>query len=428
MRILCLYFPQPQDLQALAEMFYRYSPQIAMRSEKALFVEIEKCRHLYREESLVMRTRSMLKRLKLNAQLSVAEDIPTALSFAQFQIFQKEKLPLEALNSYAFPYETPEKSWKPLQLLLETLQKMGLKNLKDFQKISARSLSNRFGPLGLHLHRAVQDSSALHWPLYKPPESLIEEQALDYELRVDNFESISFVLKALLDRLMLRLRGRGQALRKFTLVLELEPHSLLKEKIYRLSFDLFEPQMSLKTLLGIVRDRVQFELQQKPLGSPVIWVRLEAQEMVPWIYAQKDLFNPHREEKREQQVSVLSRLQTRLGSEKVFRAEPIENYLPEKNWCRREPFHWREFSVTDRHPSRPLRLLPEPQKIFFQEGWVMIAGRRLKVLSVNRHEVLCGEIWNRPFERRYSILRVESEDLYWVFVENENLYLHGVFD
>lgn len=433
MKVLCLFFSREVPLAAIAEAFYGYSPQISLRRNEALYVEIEKCRHLYDDDFFLEKAREIAEIFKCaTARVALAEDIPTALAFARHQIFKKEKLPIEALADYAFPFGIPESAARELEHLFFTLPRLGLFNLRDFQKLSSGSLTNRFGALGFHLHRALRDSSGLNWPLFRPSEILQEEQSLDDGWRVEDTESIQFVLRGILDRLLLRLRGRGQALRRFELYFELENHSLLREKSYRLHFDLLEPQMSLKTLLSVVRDRVQFELRQKPLGAPVTLVRLQALEMVPWIYAQKDLMNPHKEEKREQRIGVLSRLQIRLGKEAVFHAEPVENYLPESNWRRRDPFHFREIQARDRHPARPLRLLTEPRKIYFQEGFVTIGSRRLKVLSVEDHEILSGGLWNRLFERRYSILRAQDDgganETYWVFLENQNLFLHGVFD
>lgn len=53
MRVACLWFLKSVPTSKLAELFLRLSPQIAIRGERALFIEIGKSMSLYSESSLL---------------------------------------------------------------------------------------------------------------------------------------------------------------------------------------------------------------------------------------------------------------------------------------------------------------------------------------------------------------------------------------
>src|SRR5439155_18916342 len=72
MRVVCLLFREAQELHSLAEVFYRFSPQVALRSSmslgddsrssvhpgvtksSALFLEIDQCRKIYNEKTILL--------------------------------------------------------------------------------------------------------------------------------------------------------------------------------------------------------------------------------------------------------------------------------------------------------------------------------------------------------------------------------------
>src|SRR5688572_17990096 len=111
MRVVCLYLHQEQNVLPLAEVFYRATPQIMVRGERAIFMEVSKCAGLYSEASFLRRAKVTLARMQIRAQMAVADDIPTALSFAFFKMSNKNLLPIEALRFYADPMgDQPETS------------------------------------------------------------------------------------------------------------------------------------------------------------------------------------------------------------------------------------------------------------------------------------------------------------------------------
>src|SRR6185312_14431277 len=100
MRVICIYIlgeaNKAENLEGLAEACLRLTPQVAI-DKKFIFLEVGACKNLYSETSVQARIQILLKRFAMTARLAIADDIPTALALAQFQVASKEQLPVDAL-------------------------------------------------------------------------------------------------------------------------------------------------------------------------------------------------------------------------------------------------------------------------------------------------------------------------------------------
>jgi len=441
MKVLCIYFLNRNATQELAEVFYRYTPQICGRGDHAIFLEISRCEKLYSVESLSARLKVLLKKMDVPACMAVASDPPTALARARFQMEEKMDLPLAALEYYATPLVSDPFLQKKIVRMIEVLQVLGLTRLQDFMDLPLKTLSGRFGALGLQMRRNIEDATGIPWPLFKPREQIVECCQIEYELRVDNFESIYFWMKSLVDRMVLRLRARGECVRTFRLQLDLEPHSQLKQKEFILDFHLYEPSVKVKSILTILRERLQTELDRRPLESPIIGMEILVQESLPWRGSQQSFLDPQSEERREQESGLFQRLRQRLGEESFFKTRLRSSYRPELAW---EKVALQNISASQspRVPQRPLRLLPSPLPLVWQSqqqqlGYEQGRGRWgrnsqcflfKRILRVDHQEVLSGDLWSQPFERRYFVMEMEDYEKWWVFKEGGRFFLHGVFD
>lgn len=432
MRVVCLLFSHPQNLFELAEIFYRYSPQIALREPDALFIEIGQCQKIYREEALFLKMQSLLKRLNLKAAIGVAEDVPTALALARFHVRDKSLLPLEALHDYLCPFEEDEDLRKDGQRIQDILQQLGLHRLVDILNLPPQSLASRFGVAGVLLLDRVKSSFHLPWPRFVPPEKVIEGLEWDQEQPCENLETIVFHLKTLIDKMMLRLLGRGERLVAFDLTFKLEKNSRLPDPHRQWTFHLALPQGSSRHILGLVRERLQFDFQRQPLLSPVMAVELRVKETAPSLRRQGDLFNPKKEQDQEDWNNLVSRLSDKLGGQNVFLAEPRQSYLPEKSWRRvlkEEKDCVRNFPSFP-FPERPTRILKKPRPLHVVGERMMTPDFTWRVLSWEGPEILSGEWWDEPFERMYFKVATDSAEWLWVYRtrESPHVFLHGYFD
>jgi protein ImuB len=271
-----------------------------------------------------------------------------------------------------------------------------------------------------------------------PPERVIEKLQFEVSQPFHDLEPLIFSMKPVIDRAMARLKGRGERATSLRIRLRLERYSSLTEdEVSRVwKFDLAAPQGSSVGLIPVLRERMSFDLSQKPLPSPVTDLEFEILETAPGVGAQRDFFDA-REEEVEAWNSVIARLAEKLGDGQVFLAEPIERYLPEKAWVKRTELSLEKnqnalSEIHDVLPERPLRVLKSPVPLFKQGGTLQLTdlSRRWRVLQAEGPEILSGEWWFSQFQRSYFKLATDSGEHLWVFQTpaSDTLYLHGYFD
>ncbi len=425
MRVICFYFEKPKNLKNIAEIFYRYSPQIAL-SENSVFLEIDQCSLLYSEEKFLEIAHSIFESLEVMPGIGIATSVP--LSFADAYLGTKDlkKIPVEFLKYFLFPFQRNEKQEALLTKTVWYLEKLGIRSLEDFMKIPARQLSSRFGALGLMLHARVWDSTLLLWPKFTPEEKIMERQDFDAEVELDSVEPVIFVLKRLLERTYLRLVARGKTLKAFEARFLLEKASSILDPHYSLLIELSFTRISIKTLLQLFRDKAQHAFQKKTLPGRVTGFEIFVTETEPYRPAQRDIFDPNREENEESYLDLVNRLSLKLGERNVFKAALKESYLPEKNWDRSKEGAC--LLSMDNLPQRPLRLLLKPLPIPIQNGKLSFRGHIMALQDAIQPEVVFSEWWEKAEERVYFKAHSQLGKCFWVFKNEDKYFLHGFFD
>jgi protein ImuB len=432
------------EILRVAEACLRWTPQIAV-SDDAIFLEVGRCRGIYSEDALALRLRALAKKFDCSFQVSFAEDAPRARALAR--LYQSEPgivrgdkidLPVEALFDYANPFGADPDDLRLVKEMIKIMQKLGVDTICGFLALPARSLPSRFGKLGLLLHQRIREAASIPWPRFMPPERVIEKLQFELSQPFQDLEPLIFSLKPVIDRAMTRLRGRGERATSLRIRLRLERYSSLSEEESSRAwkFDLAAPQGSSVGLIPVLRERMGFDLSQKPLPSPVTDLEFEILETAPGAGAQRDFFDA-REEEVEAWNSVIARLAEKLGDGQVFLAEPMERYLPEKAWVKRTELSLERDDVSfdemkDVLPERPLRVLKAPVPLYKTGGSIQLtdSSRRWRVVQAEGPEILSGEWWFSQFQRSYFKLATDSGEHLWVFQTpaSDTLYLHGYFD
>lgn len=465
-RVACLYFPlfshakgkcsQRERLPQLAEACYRFTPDIALRKTpmgfEAVFLEISKCLGLYQESTLLHRLVRLSERLDLYPRIAIADDAPTALAMAVFKREQARKIPIEALQLYAQPFEADPVLKQKTEKTLQVLKRLGIEDLIGFSSLPPRTLASRFGREGAQLADRIRRSYTDPWPKFKLPTRLFQKVDLDESEGLQpctNLDSLLFLMKRPVDQVMARMRGRGKRASVIEVTFEQEAYSLLLETKRSWRFEMPVPQGTVLGLLPILRDRLSFELQRKPLQAPVVSLSFEVSEMAPGHGAQRNFFNQE-EEQREAWDALVGRLSQKLSYGKTFKAEAVDRYLPEKAWKRNvQALDLKTPSlVCDSSSkqsalqgmslsSRPSRVLPKPQRLLKLGEFLFHSRnkkRHWKTTSWVGPERLNGEWWldaETPdgfFRDYYEVETAEGEHL-WVFLNQDEVpYLHGFFD
>ncbi len=430
MKVVCLYFGDhfidEQDLRGVAEVFYRATPQIMLRSKQALFLEIGKCKSLYSEEAFMKRTFATLHKLGLSAKVGVAHDIPTALSFAVYGQRETATLPIDALRFYANPLDDQEETEKNIIKTILILKDLGLKTLRDFLNLPQNQLSSRFGSLGQMCFLRVQGLCDILWRPFALGEIVSEKCEFDQESPVDNLEPIYFRMKAMIEKINLRLRAKGKRLKQFDVIVKQE-HALSPGEQMRSFHILLQlPYVSNKIIFEIAQEKIEAGVLTKPLKARITEFTIIVTEDVPYSMNQKDLFNQKREENQESFFQVVSRISTKLGEGSVFFAKPQESYLPEQNWLRSSEASKTE--IEDRLPERPLRVFNYAKPVQYLGRKLLSQDFNEEVAEWSDKEVIFSEWWNSPLERVYYRVLTKTGRELWMYRTSRGDFLHGEFD
>lgn len=448
----CLFFPAPTPLEPLAEACFRFTSRIALRKDRAIFLETGKSRLLYSAENLAARIQALCRRFALDPRLTMAADAATALALARHGETRPGQLPLEALVDYADPFRPSADLQKKIQGMVLSLRQLGLSRLEEFLNLPPAQLGSRFPAEAAQLWHRLRNGEVHPWPLFVPELKVMESadlRDLESGAGCENVEALSFHLKVLADRALSRLRGRGLRLAALELVLKLEARGgepLTRRLLLRLPL----PQGSSLGLMRLLRDALAQEFGRRPLPSPAQGLELKVLDTAPLLDLQSDLFT-RREEQREAWASLVDRLSQKLGPQKVYVAESVERYLPEASW-KKGMREWEgvrnaECGMRQTLPgsaNRPLLLLPRPQLLLKKEDQLFgHEGKSWKVLEAEGPERLNGEWWLDDkvagFQRDYFRVTTGSGQHLWIFCTSlkeplpflereESFYLHGYFD
>src|SRR5690348_14387714 len=104
MKIVCFYFDSPVNIQSVAEVLQPYSPQLAVRPQHAVFIEIEQCAKIYSYEEMLSQTEALFENLQLRPRVGVGPSVPLALLSAIYNTTDLKEVSLEALRYFFDPF------------------------------------------------------------------------------------------------------------------------------------------------------------------------------------------------------------------------------------------------------------------------------------------------------------------------------------
>lgn len=437
MRIVCIKLPKNTDAQAIAEIFYRATPQIRLRQagnmpapfdHTAIFLEISKCHSLYSESTFLKRTQVTLERIDISAELAIADDISTALAMAIYPVVDKDSLPVESLIYYSDPLGQYPDQHRVVVKAVSLLKSLRIHTLKDFLKIPSYEISPRFGSVILMAYQRILGLHDIPWIEFVPRHVVEEKHEFDLAYPPRDLEPIYFTMRPMLEKLYLRLRGRGQRVRQFKIVLQQEYETRKNQQSYEVPIIIQLPFVSVKTIFQIAKEKLDAVVQRNPLEHAIVSVSVVVTEEAPYLTSQKDLFDQKKEETSESFFHLVSRLATKLGTEGAFFAQIKENYLPERNWFR-VPEKSNDTVQESFIPERPLRLFKEPMPIVIQNNRLVYNRLPYDITEWKNPEVLLSNWWEiSGGERVYYKLNTTSGDNFWVFINKDSYYLHGIFE
>ncbi|MBK9322853.1 MAG: hypothetical protein IPM97_07915 [Bdellovibrionaceae bacterium] len=439
MRVACLWFDQPIPTNKIAELFLRFSPQICTRTDRAIFVEIGKCKSLYSEDSFIARATIMLRKRNLSTKIGVGNDLLEALTLAIFNRHSMADLPLQALLELADPFDRDLALRKSVQNLITSFQDLGIKNLGQFKRLPVQELISRFGVIGRHCHSRANQKDQIVWPPWAPEEIIEEKKEFPYFEFYGELDPILFELKNQLDTIFSRLFARRKKLMRLAVQIRCEKVSTNPDPIRNFNFDFFTPQSSVKGALRIIKERLSRDFEKRPVLSPIEAIQTVVLKTIFHDSSQKNIFNAD-EERQEQIHSIHNQLVEMLGKDNIFQAELTEDRRPERSWRKKiDSPHESALTtpdITEFIPERATYLCRHPIKIEVTAGFIHIRRRRYRILNWdNNVEKISGGWFEKPvpetkdtFDRNYYHVEIEGHQKISVFeTPNREFYLHGYY-
>ncbi len=439
MKVACLWFDVDVPVSKLAELFWRFSPQIALRGNRAIFIEIGKCSRIYSEESFKIRSEILLKRNGYRAHLGIGTDITDSLLKALFKTKNINDLPLIALLELADPFDRDFVLRKSVQNLINSFQDLGIKTLGQFKRIPASELLSRFGIVGRHCHNRAQQLDLVTWPQWRPEETIQERKEFPFFEFYGELEPILFELKSQLDKIFARLFSRRKKLMKLQVQISCEKISIHPHNVRVLEFDFYTPQSSSKGTLRILKERLTREFEKRPILSPIEMIESKVLRTVATNEGQKNIFD-NVEEKMEEIYSIHNQLIELLGKENIYQAVLTEDRRPEKSWRKKydNPHEVviRIPKIAGVIPERTTFLCRYPIKIEVTAGYVHIKKKKYRILNWdNQVEIITGGWYEKPnvevkniFERYYYHVELEGHQKISVFeTPAREYFLHGYY-
>jgi len=409
----------PDDSEKLLHLAQEFSPQVEQTSADTVALNAD---GLERIHGLPQQIASAIARRAadrgLQANVAIASNLDTAVhaarGFAGISVIPYGdeakylgSLPLTVLNP------TPE--------MLETLDRWGIRRLRDLAALPELGLAERLGPEGLHLHKLARGAGERPLVPVAEPLDFAEEAELDYPLEL--LEPLMFVLARMLHDLRARLSSYGLAIIELRLRLKLENRG---EHARTLRFPV--PMLDTKAFLKLL----DLDLAAHPPSAPVVKVWLEAEPSKPRA-TQSGLFIPQAPEPEKLELT-LARLRGLVGEHNVGSPDLLDTHRPGAFRMLPRPLSPSPRLPVSQSPRLPIRAIRPPraarvQMASGQPVHVQAAGVRGHVTASAGPWRTSGDWWtNDPWARDEWDVALSDGALYRIYSEQGRWFVDGSYD
>jgi protein ImuB len=272
----------------------------------------------------------------------------------------------------------------------ESLAGIGIHQLGALLALPRDGLRRRFGAaLPDHLDDLLGEQ-ATPLPRYLPPDRF--DLRIEFNFDVENLASLAFPLRRLTGDLADFLAGRDGGVQRFVLSLGHRGHAPT-----RVIVGLLQPERDPAALFELARSR----LERVSLDHPVIFLRLRATELPPFVPGGRDLFD-QRPEHAIPLEQLQERLRARLGDASVHRLQATVDPRPEQA---QRIMPARAAHVVPTTLPRPTWLLPKP---------VPLRGHGLRILA-GPERIESGWWDGGDLRRDYYVLETADGQRAWAF-------------
>jgi protein ImuB len=388
---VALHFRQlpPGTIESIAGWACQFTPRVSLEPPDALLAEISgSLRYFGGRRALLQALRRGVDELGFDVSLAAAATPRAALWLARAGGGKKlADLPLEVTR------------WD-----LDFFRSIGVATLGELGRLPRAALARRCPQRALAELDAALGAREEPRSFFAPPERFAARLELTGE--VTQAEALVFAARRLLVQLGGLLAARHAGIRGFVL------HLIdARQRDTPVRVNLASPARDVERLVRLLRER----LATLEIREPVQAIRVEAGDFTPLAGRSASLLGDPAGE-GEDWAQLLERLQARLGRDAVYGLATVPDHRPEHAWRRIEPGDWdpREFRAPGARPA-----------------WLLGTARRLEpgrfALLAGPERIECGR-WDGDEARRdYFVARLAPASLAWIYREDGEWYLHGLF-
>jgi len=312
----------------------------------------------------------------------------------------------------------------------ETLRALGLMSIGDLLALPRDAFARRFGTGRLaDLDRALGARSD-PLPLYEPPARFDAQIELPADLA--EAAQLMFPARRLLASLEGFLRGRNAGATALRFSAAHSARRGIAVPPTPIALALAAPERDAPRLAALLEER----LARVQLPAPAITLALTVDRLQPFAALNASLLPQAADATRGVDwLQLAETLHARLGSERVFQLQAVDDHRPERAW-RAVPLaidETRESTPPLPAAPRPLLLLPDPQPLPMKNDQPLYRDPLTLVAGPERIE--CGW-WDlgtptaKAVHRDYFVARNGAGQLLWIFRElaaPRGWFLHGLF-
>ncbi|NCD71228.1 Y-family DNA polymerase [Mucilaginibacter agri] len=416
-------------LKGLGLWCIRYTPIIALDLPDGLILDISGCAHLWDgEHAYLSEIVSRLQSKGYHARAAIADTIGAAWAIARFghgaPIVKSNELRTNLLS-------LPANALRLDPVVLERLQKLGLRTVKSFISMPRSALRRRFGKeLLLRVDQALgEEDEPLQ--LIKPVEPYQERLPCMEPIRTAT--GIEIAIQRLLENLCQRLQEEGKGLRTAILkcyridgkVIKVEigtnqasHHTGHLFKLFELKIPTIEPALGIELfILEAIKVEDVAQIQEALWGKKV------------------GLDNPN-------VIELLDRIANKVGPTAIRRYLPDEHYWPERSIKQVSSLQQKPAIAWRVDRPRPIQLLPRPEPVEvaapipdYPPMLFIYQGKKHIIKKADGPERIEREWWIEAGEHRdYYQVEDEAGCRYWLFrsghytgEQSNQWFIHGFF-
>ena len=295
--------------------------------------------------------------------------------------------------------------------LRDNLSKLGIHTVRAFLELPVTGVRRRFGAEAEQLHQQVSGDLRVPLQPLRIKEPLVQHLVLD-DPETDT-SRLFFLIKRLLDQLLMTIVGRHEALVELIIYLQLDRVDRLVEHIRPA-----EPTVNSVQLTNLIRLRVE----SIAFPSGVTEIRIVAKTGRPKLI-QQGLFVDRPRRDFRQANRALARIRARYGDDTVVRARPVEAHLPEA--C----YTWELLNAVI--PPSPVDVVCRPMvrrihaaspQVLFQpcsksNGSLVRNGVVEQIAQVAGPYVVSGGWWRSLVHREYYFAQICDGALLWIYYD-----------